>query len=76
MNRTAYHVVKREEGWAVQNEKAQRASSICETQQEAFERAKELVTASGGGEVSIHSGGGKIRAKHTYDKRDPFPPNG
>ena len=76
MNRTAYHVVKREEGWAVQKEKAQRASSICETQQEAFERAKELVTASGGGEVSIHGGRGKIRVKHTYDKRDPFPPHG
>ena len=76
MNRTAYHVVKREEGWAVQKEKAQRASSICETQQEAFERAKELAVAGGGGEVSIHAGSGKIRAKHTYDKRDPFPPHG
>lgn len=76
MNRNAYHVVKREEGWAVQKEKAQRASLICETQQEAFDRAKELVAASGGGEVSIHDGRGKIRAKHTYDKRDPFPPHG
>ena len=76
MNRNAYHVVKHEEGWAVQKENAQRASSICVTQKEAIERAKELVAAGGGGEVSIHGGGGKIRAKHTYDKRDPFPPCG
>ena len=48
---------------------------ICVTQQEAPARAKELVVARGG-EVSIHGGNRKIRAKQTYDKRDPFPPLG
>ena len=76
MNRNAYHVMKHEDGWAAQKENAQRASSICETQHAAFLRAKEFVVTGGGGEVSIHRKNGRIRAKHTYDKVDPFPPPG
>ena len=38
----AQHVVKHDEGWAVQTEKAKRASEVKETKQEAIDRAKEI----------------------------------
>lgn len=43
----AQHVVKHEEGWAVQTEKAKRASEIKETKQEAINRAKEIASNKG-----------------------------
>ena len=52
------------------------ASYIGSTQEEAFERARELCIAHGGGEVSVHGLKGKILRKHTYGKKDPYPPPG
>ena len=71
-----YDVTKREEGWAVTKGGAERASCIGSTQEEAFERAKELCITHGGGEVSVHGLKGKILRKHTYEKKDPYPPLG
>ena len=71
-----YDVTKREDGWAVTKWGAERASYIGSTQEEAFERARELCITSGGGEVSVHGLNGKILRKHTYEKKDPYPPPG
>ena len=66
------HVVKREEGWAVVKEDHQRASAITSTQKEAQDRAREIVTNNGGGEVVTHGVDGKIRAKDTVGRgNDP-----
>lgn len=40
----AQHVVKHDEGWAVQTEKAKRASEVKDTKQEAIDRAKDIST--------------------------------
>ena len=47
------YVVKHPEGWAVKGPGAQRASSVHSTQREAEQRAKEIVSNLGGGEVRI-----------------------
>lgn len=56
----AQHVVKHEEGWAVQTEKAKRASEVKETKQEAIDRAKEI-SANKGTSVVIHRKDGTIQ---------------
>ena len=74
--RNNYSVTKREDGWAVAKGGADCASYIGSTQEEAFERARELCITHGGGEVSVHGLKGKILRKHTYGKKDPYPPPG
>ena len=74
--RNNYDVTNREDGWAVMKWGAGRASFIASTQAEAFEWARELCIAHGGGEVSVHGLKGKILRKHTYEKKDPYPPPG
>lgn len=74
--RNNYDVTKREDGWAATRCGAGRASFIASTQEKAFERARELCIAHGGGEVSVHGLKGKILRKHTYEKKDPYPPLG
>ncbi|MCY7493418.1 DUF2188 domain-containing protein [Bacillus safensis] len=56
----AQHVVKHEEGWAIQTEKAKRASEVKETKQEAIDRAKEI-SANKGTSVVIHRKDGTIQ---------------
>ncbi len=60
-----YHVVKKEDGWAVKKEGAGRISDKADTQREAEARAKELCGNNGGGEVVIHRPNGIIRDKDT-----------
>jgi len=61
------NVYQGEDGkWRAKRQGASRASAVADTQQQAFERARELAQDSGS-EVSIHRGdNGKIRDKHSY----------
>ena len=70
------HVVKSPDGgWDVKAPKADRASSHHKTQADAEQRAKEIVSNAGGGEVVIHGTDGKIRDKDTVPPgNDPNPP--
>lgn len=68
------HVTKHGDGWAVMQEKAQRASGLFDTQQAAFNRAREIAR-NNQQEVCIHRPNGQIRAKHSYGP-DTCPPPG
>ena len=68
------HVVYNGSDWQVKQENAIRSSGNFKTQQEAFERAREIAM-NNGQEVAIHGVNGQIRAKHSYGN-DPFPPEG
>jgi uncharacterized protein YdaT len=68
------HVVKREEGWAVKKEGAERDTSHHATQQEAIDAATEIAKNQKG-EVFIHDRQGKIRERNSYGN-DPYPPPG
>ena len=62
-------------GWDVVAPNADRASAHRDTQAEAIERAREIVTNAGGGEVRIHGRDGKIRDSDTVGGgNDPLPP--
>lgn len=69
------HVVPHNGDWAVRRENASRVTVEAETQEEAFEIAKEIAENQGG-EVFVHDRHGKIRARNTYGKPDPYPPEG
>lgn len=66
------HVVKREDGWAVRGEKAQKDTSHHGTQKEAIERARKIAINQHS-EVVIHDREGKIRDNDSYGN-DPNPP--
>jgi uncharacterized protein YdaT len=69
------HVVKREDGWAVRREKAERDTAVHGTQAEAIKEAKRIADNQGG-EVLIHGRDGKIRDKDTHSRVDHHPPKG
>jgi hypothetical protein len=69
------HIVPNPGGWDVKKPGAERASSHHGTQQEAEQRAKEILGNAGGGEAVIHGRDGKIRDSDTVPPaKDPFPP--
>lgn len=70
------HVVPNPEGgWDVKKPGSNRSSSHTKTQQEAVDRAREIVKNQGGGEVRIHGKDGKIRDSDTIAPgNDPNPP--
>lgn len=72
------HVVPNPEGgWDVRAGDAQRSSAHAATQQQAIDRAREIVHNAGGGEVLIHGRDGQIRDKDTIEPgNDTFPPKG
>lgn len=72
MNEKNVHVVPHEDGWALRRPRANRASSVHDTQGQAIDRATEIARREGG-EVVTHDRHGKIRDKDSYG-RDPFPP--
>lgn len=62
-------------GWDVVKPNAERASAHRPTQAEAIDRAREIVTNNGGGEVRIHNRDGVIRDTDTVGRgHDPNPP--
>ncbi len=67
-----YHVVPKEDKWAVKGEGNKRATVIVETQKEAIQVAKEIAMNQKS-EAIIHGRDGRIRDKDSYG-RDPYPP--
>lgn len=70
------HVVPNPKGgWDVKAPGAKRASSHHETQSQAEQRAKQIVSNKGGGEVRVHRPDGRMRDSDTVRPgRDPNPP--
>ena len=68
------HVVYNGKQWQAKQEDAKRSSGNFNTQQEAFERAREIAINKGQ-EVAVHGLDGRIRRKHSYGD-DPYPPKG
>lgn len=62
-------------GWKVTKPGADQASAKAPTQRQAEQRAKEIVSREGGGEVRIHGRDGRIRDSDTVAPApDPNPP--
>jgi hypothetical protein len=55
---------------------ASRVSSVHPTQKAAQVAARQTLQNDGGGELVTHGRDGKIRAKDTIGRPDPFPPRG
>lgn len=68
------HVVPHQDGWAVKGEGNQRATSVHDTQQQAFDAARQIARNQQS-ELLIHRPDGRIRDKNSYG-HDPFPPKG
>ncbi|MBE7325996.1 DUF2188 domain-containing protein [Nocardioides sp. Y6] len=75
-NQNRRHVVPNPNGgWDVKAPGAKRASAHTDTQKQAQDRAREIVSNAGGGEVRIHGRDGKVRDSDTIAPgNDPFPP--
>lgn len=62
-------------GWNVIKPGASRASAHLSTQKQAIDRARQIVSNDGGGEVRIHGRDGRIRDSDTVGGgNDPNPP--
>lgn len=62
-------------GWDVAARGAKRSSAHTDTQKEAIDRARTIVTNLGGGEVEIRGENGRIRDSRTVGGgNDPLPP--
>lgn len=72
MDKRDYHVVPRDDGWAVTREGADRASSLHDTQREAIDAGRRLAQEAKT-ELVIHRPDGTIRDSDSYG-RDPNPP--
>ncbi len=73
--RNERHVAPHPEGWQVTKPGASRPSAVTDTQQQAIDRARDIVRNDGGGEVVIHGRDGRIRDSDTVPPgNDPFPP--
>ena len=68
------HVVPHADGWAVKGAGNQRATSVHETQAEAFDAGREIAI-NNSSELLIHNRQGQIRARNSYGN-DPYPPAG
>ena len=72
------HVVPSPDGgWNIKKPDATRTSGHPDTQQQAIDRAREIVSNLGGGEVRIHGRNGQIRDTDTDTVgggNDPHPP--
>lgn len=67
-----YYVVRRDDGWAVRREGADRVSSEHNTQKEAVARGRELAQAQGG-ELRIQGRDHKFLDSDSFG-HDPNPP--
>jgi hypothetical protein len=74
MSKRNQHVVPHHDGWAVKGARADRASAVFPTQQEAIDKAR-AIARNQNTELLIHGRNGRIRARDSYGN-DPFPPRG
>lgn len=59
-------------GWDVRKPGAQRASSHHDTQKQAIDKGRQILTNKGGGELRVKGTDGKVRAQDTVPKgNDP-----
>lgn len=65
INMANYDIVKDGDQWAAKRGDASRASSLHDTQAEAYSAARGYAGNNGGGEVSVHGVDGRIREKNT-----------
>ena len=73
-NKKNFWATKHDDGWAVKREGNQKATSVHDTQAEAWNEAKERARETGG-EAFLQNRQGQIRERNTYGN-DPFPPKG
>ena len=59
------YVTEHDDGWAVVKAEHERASAVFPTQEEAIDRAREIIRNAGGGELVVRGRDGKIRLKDT-----------
>ena len=70
MARNNRHIAPTEDGqWAVRDEGSERASGLFSTQKEAQDKAREILSNSGGGELITHGLDGKIQSSVTIPAR-------
>jgi hypothetical protein len=71
-DRVVYHVVpdREEDAWKVEKENSERASSVCQTKDEAIEEARRLAQNNSLSQVKVHRRDGTIQTEWTYGK-DP-----
>lgn len=75
MPRNERHVVPHGNGWAIRKPGADRVSDTAAIQRGAIDRAREILTNDGGGEIVIHRPDGTIRDSDTVPPgNDPNPP--
>lgn len=69
-------VYKNDQGqWSNKRDGATRAGSTHDTQQQAIDAARQMLTNQGGGELTVHGVNGRIRSKDTIAPgNDPNPP--
>lgn len=68
------HVVPHPQGWAVQIEGNERATSVHDTQRDAIDSGRDRARRDGT-EFLIHGENGRIRERDSYGN-DPYPPKG
>lgn len=68
------HIVPNGDKWAVKGEGNSKNTSICSTQKEAIDIARQIAINQGS-ELFIHGADGRIRERNSYGK-DSFPPEG
>lgn len=68
------HVTPREDGWAVKNLGATRASSLHSTKAQAYKAGRDSAISQKA-ELFIHNKDGKIGSRNSYGN-DPYPPRG
>lgn len=76
MNKNDRIVFRRDDGpWVNRRVEADRAGSLHSTQGEAWKAAREMLKASGGGELTVQGIHGRIVSKDTIPPgNDPCPP--
>jgi len=64
-------------GWDVRAAGSSQSSAHFDRQEQAIDRAREILRNSGGGELVVHDRHGQIREKNTVPPaREPNPPRG
>lgn len=66
-DRKRYHVTKRDDGWAVEAEGAERASVVEGRKTEAVDRARQIARNQAPSQVIIHKEDGTFQTEHTYE---------
>ena len=74
MAKKQIHVVQSGDKWRLRGTSN---STSFQTQKKAADKGKSILNATkSGGELVIHSKDGKFSRKHTYNKKDNYPPRG